>query len=111
MAKKTYYVSIQNALAAEEPLDDTFDFEIEATEDEIEKLQQLFEEPMNYTATVPAELFTSLGPSGEIQERIRNYDHALYKVYQMIYDLGSPKTKQFIEENEILKEMMDSHIQ
>lgn len=51
MDKKTYYINVGTGEVLEDKGALSFEFEISATEEEIDKLQELFEETDNSSAT------------------------------------------------------------
>lgn len=85
MDKKTFFVAIHQGSASGQILEDkdgsSFQFTIEATREEVNELQELFERAYeqdtgaDYTAT----------------------DDTLDEIYRMIYRLGNAETKQQIE--------------
>ncbi|SFJ73222.1 hypothetical protein [Thermoflavimicrobium dichotomicum] len=103
MEKKTYYVSIDLGPYAGEirdqpdPTDPVFDFEIQATSEEIQKLEHLFSEiaEEDYDTFIQAHL------PYRTEERMEehNYDDRIKAVYQLIYHLGTKETKKRMKES------------
>jgi hypothetical protein len=100
MEKKKYYISIHAGPDTGEIRnvkgESTFDFEIEATEADVERIQELFE------ATQVAShdsFWRSHIPFVPYHEDKANheYDEALIEIYRMMYDLGTSETKDHIE--------------
>lgn len=103
MEKKTFYVSIDMGPRAgmihDQP-DDTdpvFDFEIQATEGEIKKLEQLF----SYISEKDTATFFQANIPYQKKEQMeeKSYDEALAEVYRYIYQLGTPETKRRMKES------------
>lgn len=93
--KKSFYVSVQAGTIVPQEGDTAFEFEIEATEAQIDALQQLFdrrEEADNaayFRAHVPFLEYGHDAPNDEM-------DRHLTAVYRMLYELGTPETKRHI---------------
>jgi hypothetical protein len=105
--KKTYYVTVDvgpqtGQIRDEISLNDAvYDFEIQATPEEINQLQQLFED------TQDADLKTFIKAHIPFQTLERekeswNEDDKIDAVYQMIYNLGTVKTKQKMEQSGLI---------
>lgn len=113
--KQTYYVSVQAGSIVQNEHDTSFEFEIQATEKEISKLQELFdgkEEADDYA------YFRAHVPWQEYHEDKPNdaYDYYLTEVYRMIHELGTPDTKRHIEsmnvlDGELLREPVEARQQ
>jgi len=92
MEKKTYYVSVQAGTVLPNEGDAAFEFEIQATEEEVEQLIELFnskretEEDTFIRAPVPAIPYHQ-------DEENDNYDAVLKQIYDKIYELGTEETK------------------
>ncbi|WP_054950270.1 hypothetical protein [Numidum massiliense] len=108
MDKKTYYIAVGSGTILEDQADGAFDFEIEATPKEIEQLQKLFTEQFAtdwqsfLRAHIPIKPYSEDKPNDA-------YDENLHNVYRAIYQLGTPRTKQFIEEHGLLTLTDDAH--
>jgi len=101
MNKKTYYVTVGSGEILQDPTVAAFEFEIQATDDELHKLQELFED------TAEAELSTALRgitPYLEYSYDKENdlYDYKLREIYQMLHALGSQRTREHIESMHVL---------
>jgi hypothetical protein len=101
MEKKTFYVSVGSGEITKGKGDFTYEFEINATEEEIDVLQELFDE------TADAELSTAVGATAPLRNYSNDhendaYDQYLIQVYQMLHRLGTPETKAHIESMGIL---------
>jgi hypothetical protein len=108
MDKKTYYVTLRTGLTTGEVRDDNFfeegsssDFEIQATPEEAQQLQNLFKEgdSEDFISYLHAHIpyFPEFGKKDNEQ-----YDHTLHEIYQQIYNLGTPETQSQIEQMGIL---------
>lgn len=99
--KKTFYVSVQAGSIVQHEGDTSFEFEIEATEEEINQLQQIFngKEKADDQAFLRAHQPWKEYRYDEPNDR---YDHFLSEAYQLIYELGTPETKQHIERMNVL---------
>lgn len=103
MEKKTYYVSVQAGTVFEEQGASSFEFEIQATEKELNQLEELFEAREDADASTFIRGQTPGLPYHQDPENDA-YDDALHQVYQMIHQLGTPETKEHIEKMGILQE-------
>ena len=99
--KRTYYISVQSDSILKNKEDAAFEFEIQATEQQISRLQELFDsksEADNYgfgRAHVPF-LEYSHDKTNDA------YDYYLAESYRMIHELGTPETKRMIESMNVL---------
>ncbi|SEB74962.1 hypothetical protein [Paenibacillus sp. GP183] len=101
MEKKKYYIAVGPGEVMENQGDASFEFEIEATEEDIDRLQELFEEADNSDQRGYARSFIPL-KDYYFNESNQDYDYYLHEVYRMLYDLGTEQTKQHIEKMNIL---------
>jgi hypothetical protein len=96
-ARHTYYVSVQAGSILEDPEAAVFEFEIRANEEELNRLQELFEELVSMDEA-QAFHFTShpygTASSEEINE---GYDVFMKDIYKLLYELGTPVTKKHIK--------------
>lgn len=101
MEKKTYYISVGSREISQMKTASPFELEIEATEDEIRRLREIFDEMYSadwmgfFRAHVPYVQY-------HFDKENDMIDQDLIKVYQMLYDLGKQETKQHIESMGIL---------
>lgn len=101
MPKKRYYVSVQSDAILENQGDAAYEFEIDADEEEISRLQELFDgkqQADNY-AFGRAHI-----PFLEYHHDRENDVHDFYlkEVYGLIHELGTPETKRHIESMGVL---------
>lgn len=97
MDKQTYYISVQSGSILQDRNADEFEFQIEATEKEIEQLLELFE---YREAAENANFRRSFIPGIPYHQDEANdiYDAGMRAVYQMVHRLGTEETKKQIED-------------
>jgi hypothetical protein len=106
--KQRYYVYMATNEILPQPGDSDRYFEIDATDEEMAGLQDLFdrmddeEQHSLVRASTPYERFDTL-QSGDQDERNEPFDRRMRDIYWKIYDLGTPETRSQIEEMGILK--------
>lgn len=101
MPKKTYYVAVSHGEIMQDKSAFDYEFEIQATDDELNKLQELFEdtaETETHNSGWSMKPFSTLSND----EMNAEYDANLMELYQMIYSLGTDETKTHIESMHIL---------
>ncbi|MBU7320664.1 hypothetical protein [Paenibacillus oleatilyticus] len=102
MEKKTYYIAVGSGEILEpEDVTGNFEFEIQATEEEVDKLQEIFEElAMNEEDTAVRAMI----PYREYHADKENdaYDWNLTEIYRMLHELGTPDTRKHIEAMNVL---------
>jgi len=109
MEKQTYYVTvdigshvgqIRDQLSLNDP---NYDFEIEATEDEIHQLEELFERTQedDFKTFIVAHLPYQ---TKERAKMSRREDNRIRQIYQMIYRLGTEETKKRMREAGMVQE-------
>lgn len=101
MEKKKYYISVGPGEVMENQGDAAFEFEIEATEEDVDRLQELFEEKENadqssYLHGILPFVHTYEGPN-------KDHDYYLREVYRMIHKLGTEETRAQIEQMKVLQ--------
>lgn len=99
--KKKYYVSVQADTVLPNKGDAAFEFEIEATEEDVNKLQELFE---NKVDSAESTFLKAHLPTIPYHFDVENdaYDQDLKQIYQFLHQLGTTETKQHIESMHIL---------
>lgn len=101
MKRTTYYVSIGNGEISQVKTASTYSFAIQATEEEIIKLREIFDgayvEDMHsfWRSHVPFLEYHHDRPNDE-------YDERLQQAYKMIYELGDHETKELIAQMGII---------
>jgi hypothetical protein len=102
MEKKTYYVAVGSGEVLENKGDvANYEFEIQATDEELDKLQELFERTDN---AAQGTLVRGATPYKEYSFDKENdqYDDDLQDIYRMLHDLGNEATRKHIESMNIL---------
>ncbi|RLQ97852.1 hydrolase [Falsibacillus albus] len=99
--KRTYYIEVGSGEISSSSTDSPWNFKIEATDEEITKLREIFDS--NY-ATDEQGFFRSHVPYIQYHYDRENdaYDRNLQQVYQMIHDLGDEEARNHIESMGIL---------
>ncbi|GIN88190.1 hypothetical protein J6TS2_45760 [Heyndrickxia sporothermodurans] len=102
-SKKTYYIDIGSGEISRSSTDSPWNFTIEATDDEITKLRQIFD--ANYDVEWAGFLRAHI-PIVEYHHDRPNddYDKHMLEVYRMIYELGDKEAKEHIDKIGILKD-------
>ncbi len=100
--KKTYYVSVQAQTILEEQGAAAYEFEIEATENDVSRLIELFEDQMEYEHETAERAVVPAIPYHKDTENDR-YDATLKEIYRAIYDLGTPDTRSHIKSMGVLQ--------
>nr|WP_295971262.1 hydrolase [uncultured Bacillus sp.] len=100
--KKTYYIEIGSGEISQSATNSTWNFKIEATDFEIQKLREQFD---LIDANEPADFLRAHIPFKEYHFDRENdfYDQALHNIYQMIYRLGDDEARKTIDEMGILR--------
>lgn len=107
MDKKTFYVSVQAGDVLEDPDVAAFEFEIEATDDQVALLQDLMDEWSQGDSRSPVSMFSYMGEEHSDDTRIDNYDARLERIYRYIHKLGTPETKRHIESMNVMHDLQD----
>jgi len=98
--RKTYYVSVGAGQVLEDKEAAPFELVIRANEEELNKLQELFEET---SSTDEAGAFTFEGnPMVSDPVEDATYDGLIRDVYRLLHELGTEETKRHIESMDIL---------
>lgn len=103
--KKHYYVTLQAGTTVAEIRDEkgsaTYDFEIEATDVQVEMMRDLFNNCMHgdFMMWMHGHTLWSDMPDRDNDE----YDDNLRAIYQLIYQYGTGKTKQDLEQMGLVK--------
>nr|WP_057772289.1 hypothetical protein [Cytobacillus dafuensis] len=99
--KKAYYIKVETGEISQSKTDSSWDFKIEATDDEIIELRDYFNQ--NYS-TEWMNFFRAHIPFIEYHDDKDNdaYDSTIRKVYEMIYQLGDQEARRHIQSMGIL---------
>jgi len=102
--KKTYYVSIAQGEISRISTASPWDYKIEATDDEITKLREYFDQ--NYSSEVQGFLRAHV-PIMEYHNDPTNdaYDDTTQKIYTMLYELGDNEAKEHIKSQGIIENL------
>ncbi|WP_453994281.1 hydrolase [Bacillus nitroreducens] len=100
--KKTYYISVGSGEISQVKSGSTWEYKIEATDEEIQQLRNLFN--TNYTNEIEGFLRAHV-PFVEYHNDSSNdkYDSTMLQVFHMLYRLGDQETKDFIKSQGILE--------
>lgn len=98
---KNYYVSVQAGTIMERQEDGPYEFEIIATKEQVDQLQEIFEKMKTADNQSYWSSHIPFIPYHEDKENDA-YDLHLKKAYQFIYEHGTEETKQHIESINIL---------
>jgi hypothetical protein len=101
--KKTYYVSMESGEISQVKTASPWDFQIEATDDEIIQLREYFDQ--NYSTDLQA-FFRAHVPYVQYHYDRENdaYDRTLMEIYKLIYKLGNEEAKAHIRSLGIIPE-------
>ncbi|MEK8130608.1 hypothetical protein WMW72_22130 [Paenibacillus filicis] len=97
MDRKTYYIAVGSGEILEPAaVTDNFEFEIQADQEEIDQLQELFEDKEDDEQST---MLAGLTPYRQLSDDEENdaYDWTLTEIYMMIHRLGTPETRKQIE--------------
>ncbi|MCP1311840.1 hypothetical protein [Paenibacillus tyrfis] len=96
MEKKTYYIAVGSGEVLEpEDVTGNFEFEIRATEEEVDKLQEKFEELAIHEEDTAVRAAIPYRQNHSDEEN-------LTEIYQMLHELGTPDTRRHIEAMNVL---------
>ncbi|MCS1351719.1 hypothetical protein [Mechercharimyces sp. CAU 1602] len=110
MDKKIYYVAFHSGESPAEiretkdENDAFYDFEIEATTDERNELEILFERTAKEDFDGLIKTHVPFLVADSASQEDKEYDYALQDLYQKIYDLGTTTTKKKLKELGIPKQ-------
>ena len=99
--KKTYYINVGSGEISQSPTASTWNYKIEATNEEITELRDLFNQ--NYS-TEWKNFFRAHTPYVQYHYDRENddYDKTEEKIFSMLYQLGDQEVKNHIESMNIL---------
>lgn len=102
--KKKYYIAVEDGQILEDQGASAYELEILATPLEIDQLQRLFakKEKENFELFIDPHLPNRWS---EVQSGVVTYNQYLAQIYELVYQLGTPETKQHIEENQIIEKL------
>jgi acetate kinase len=96
MERKTFYITVGSGEIHEDKGASSFEFEIDATEEEAEQLSELFE---TANSASHHSFWRAHTPYIQYHHDAENdeYDNSLKAIYQKIHELGKPATREHIE--------------
>lgn len=101
MEKKTYYISVASGEVLEpEDMTGNFEFEILASEEDIDQLEELFEESAEAQDDTAARAI--IPSENHFDKENDTADHNMTEIYRKLYELGTPATKSHIESMNVL---------
>ena len=102
--KKTYYIAIADGEISQLATASSWDYRIEATDEEIIQLREYFEQ--NYSSDWQG-FFRAHVPYLEYHNDPTNdaIDETTQKIYQMIYELGDNEAKEHIKSQGIISNL------
>lgn len=95
MEKRKYYVSVQSRSIMNEQGQGPYEFEIEATDSELERLQSYFGELEDADNAAYFRMHIVALPYHHDPENDQ-YDRAIRACYGLIYELGTEETRTFL---------------
>jgi hypothetical protein len=101
MDSKRYYVSVQAGTVLAGQGESAYELEIDATEEEVERLQQQF---VQLSDRSEATMFRAHAPTIPYHHDAENhaYDDCLVDIYKTLHKLGTEETKRHIEKMGVL---------
>ncbi|MED4600835.1 hypothetical protein P9314_08970 [Paenibacillus validus] len=105
MERNKYYVSVQSRSIMSNQGDAAYELEIEATDEEIKQLQELFEVEEDFEIDTFWRAHAAGIPYHYDQANV-GYDMALQEIYRKIHALGTKETKDQIEKMQILNQSL-----
>ncbi|RAP77833.1 hypothetical protein [Paenibacillus montanisoli] len=95
-ARKPYYVSVQAGSILEDPEAAAYELAITANEEELNRLQELFEEYATMDEAQTGHFFITPYSSASDRQMNAGTDGILIDIYRLLYELGTPETKNHI---------------
>lgn len=99
--RKTYYVAVGAGQVLEDKEAAAFEFEIRASDEEVNELQEMFGELSSADEAAAFHFPSALSVSDE--RRNEFYDSQLQNIYGLLHRLGTEETKRHIESMGILE--------
>ncbi|MCC3375726.1 hypothetical protein [Cohnella sp. REN36] len=100
--RKTYYVAVGAGQILEDPTVSPFEFAIRANVEELNKLQEQFEDLSSADETAA---FRHTGwKSVDEEDMLGDYDERMRGLYHTLYELGTDETRRHIESSGLLDE-------
>lgn len=96
MDKKRYYVSVQAGTIMEKQGDSAYEFEIDASEADVQLLREWFEQRASYEFDSFEQVLVVAIPY-HLDTANDQYDECMRAIYSKIYQLGTEETKKHIQ--------------
>jgi hypothetical protein len=96
LEKRPYYVNVESGEILPVKTASTFQFEISASDEDVRKLENKFEEIDSAATDTFVRSHVPYVPYSNDPDNDR-YDQKLREAYQIIHDLGQEETRRFIE--------------
>lgn len=94
--RKTYYVSVQAGSILEDPQAAAYELVIHANEEELNKLQELFEELVSMDEAQTFHFLRSPYETASDRQMNAGVDGFLEDIYKLLYQLGTSETRRHI---------------
>ncbi|NBC67835.1 hypothetical protein GT003_02375 [Paenibacillus sacheonensis] len=94
--RKTYYVSVQAGSILEDPTATSYELVITANEEELNRLQELFEELASMDEAQTAVYGLTPFSSASDKQINAGTDGLLEDIYRLLYELGTDETKRHV---------------
>lgn len=106
MSKEHYYVSVVSRTIEKQRPEAEY-MEIEATPEELDRLEQLFvrEEADDQISHLKAPIPYK---SNDREQTAVDYSDDMRDIYTFLYQIGTPETKRYIEETNLLEKLQDT---
>lgn len=99
--RQKYYVSVQSGSMLTDQGAASYELEIYANDQDIEQLEDMFDEKMNAEDGTASRAILP-GIPQHISEEDETYDYVLAQIYKKLHELGTDETKRHIESMGIL---------
>ncbi|KPB03290.1 MULTISPECIES: hypothetical protein [Bacillaceae] len=106
MERKTYYISLAEGSISQVSTASSWDYQIQATDDEITHLREIFDQ--NYSSDWQG-FWRAHIPYVQYHFDKTNdaYDNGLQQAFKMIYELGDEATKAHIKDQGLMDDLIE----
>lgn len=94
--RKPYYVAVGAGQILEDPTAAPYELEINANEEELNRLQELFEELASWDEAQVSHFAWNPFGSASVERINLGYDQLITRIYKLMHELGSEQTKAHI---------------
>lgn len=94
--RKPYYVAVGAGQILEDPTAAAYELEIYANEEELNRLQELFEELSSWDEAQVSHFSWNPFETASVERINLGYDQLITRIYQLMHELGSEETKAHI---------------